>query len=166
MFTNEEKAKAIFNNWINLFGREDKDDNIRVSVIQGFSKANPLWYKFVVSRNLPDPKISKGKHILNAGRTHNMTPQSLNNLNGFIEAFNRWGFYLFAPSFIKDKTTFPPEIFIDHGIVKNSFINKHAWEIGPADPEIIGLRPEDNDPVIPTGVINPPILETIKKIEK
>lgn len=166
MFTNEEKAKAIFNNWINLFGREDKDDNIRVSVIQGFSKANPLWYKFVVSRNLPDPKISKEKHILNAGRTHNMTPQSLNNLNGFIEAFNRWGFYLFTPSFIKDKTTFPPEIFIDHGIVKNSFINKHAWEIGPADPEIIGLRPEDNDPVIPTGVINPPILETIKKIEK
>lgn len=166
MFTDEEKAKAIFKNWIDLFGKEDADDNIRVSVIQGYSKTNPLWYKFVVSRNLPDPKISKGKNVLNAGRTHNMTPQSLQNLNGFIEGFNRWGFYLFAPAFIKDKDTFPPEIFIDHGIVKRSFVNKQAWEIGPHDQEIMGLRPEDNDPVIPIGVINPPILETIEALKK
>ncbi|MFA6421944.1 MAG: hypothetical protein WCV92_00870 [Candidatus Buchananbacteria bacterium] len=154
MFTNEEKAKVIFSNWVGLFGREDKDDIIRVSVIQGYSKSNPLWYKFVVSRNLPDPKASHGKRLLNVGRTHNMTPESLKNLNGFVDSFERWGFYLFAPSFIKDKNSFPPEIFFDHGIVKKSFINKHAWEIGPIDPEIIGLRQEDNDPVIPAGVIN------------
>ncbi|MDP3066534.1 MAG: hypothetical protein Q8N08_07335 [Methanobacteriaceae archaeon] len=166
MFTNEDKAKAIFSNWMSLFGKEDKDDVMRVSVIRGFSKVNPLWYKFIVSRNLSNPEEFKGKHILNVGRTHTMTPQSLNNLNGFIESFNRWNFYLLAPSFIKDKKTFPPKIFFDYGIIKNSFINKHAWEICPMDPEIIGLKPEDNDPVIPAGVTNPPILETIEGIKK
>nr|SPS05227.1 conserved protein of unknown function [Candidatus Nitrotoga fabula] len=166
MFTNEEKAKAIFHNWTDRFGREDKDEVIRVATIMGFTKANPLWYKFVISTNLGDPKDSKGKLILNAGRTHTMTPQTLNNLNGFIENYNRWGYYLIAPSFIKDKKSFPPEVFFGHGIVKKTFVNKNAWEIGPIDPEIMGLRPEDNAPVIPEGVTNPPILETIKTIFK
>ncbi len=162
MFTNEGKAKAIFKNWKDLFGREDKKDVMRVATIMGFSKANPLWYKFVISTNFGDPKDSKGKLMVNAGRTHTMTPQSLNNLNGFIESFKQWGFYLIAPSFIEDKQSFPPKIFFDYGIVKENFINKNAWEIGPMDPEVIGLRYEDTEPVIPKGVINPPILETIE----
>lgn len=166
MFTNEEKAKAIFRNWTDRFGREDKDEVIRVATIMGFTKANPLWYKFIISTNMGDPKDLKGKLILNAGRTHTMTPQTLNNLNGFIESYDRWGYYLIAPSFIKDKKSFPPEVFFDHGIVKRTFVNKNAWEIGPMDPEIIGLRPEDHDPVIPEGVTNPPILETIEAILK
>lgn len=166
MFTNEEKAKAIFRNWTDRFGREDKDEIIRVVTIMGFTKANPLWYKFVISTNLGDPKDSKGKLILNAGRTHTMTPQTLNNLNGFIESYDRWGYYLIAPSFIKDKKSFPPEVFFNHGIVKRTFVNKNAWEIGPMDPDIMGLRPEDHDPVIPEGIINPPILETIEILKK
>jgi len=166
MFTNEEKAKAIFRNWTDRFGREDKDEIIRVATIMGFTKANPLWYKFVISTNLGDPKNFKGKLILNAGRTHTMTPQTLNNLNGFIDGYERWGYYLIAPSFIKDKKTFPPKVFFDHGIIKRTFVNKNAWEIGPLDPETMGLRPEDSDPVIPEGVTNPPILETIKTILK
>lgn len=166
MFTNEEKAKAIFKTWTELVGKEDKQDIMRVSSIIGFSKSNPLWYKFIISTNLGDPKKLKGKLILNAGRTHTMTPQSLDNLNGFIESFKQWGFYLIAPSFIKDKKSFPPKIFFDHGIVKRSFVNKNAWEIEPTDPEIIGLSPEDTDPIIPNGMSNPPILKTIKTIRR
>lgn len=166
MFTNEDKAKAIFKNWIELLGKEDDKDLMRVATIMGFSKKNPLWYRFVISTNFGDPKDSKGKLVLNAGRTHTMTPQSLNNLNGFIESFKRWGFYLIAPSFIKDKQSFPPKIFFDHGIVKRSFINKNAWEIGLKDPDAMGLSHEDVDPVIPEGVSNPPILETLERIKK
>ncbi len=166
MFTNEDKAKAIFKNWQELLGKEDPENRMRVTTIMGFSKKNPLWYRFVISTNFANAEESKGKLVLNAGRTHTMTPQSLNNLNGFINSFKRWGFYLIAPSFIKDKQSFPPKIFFDHGIVKSSFINKNAWEIGTTDPDAMGLSPEDTDPVIPEGVSNPPVLDTIKKINE
>ena len=37
-----------------------------------------------------------------------------------------------------------------------------AWKIGPNDIEIIAIQ-ENYDPIIPDGVLNPPIYESLKR---
>ena len=157
MYTNKDMAKAIFKDWKETFGDEDKNETIRISMVRGISKDNPEWYRAVVATNLDKDNPPKGR-VITVSRLHTMTPKTTENLDRFGASFKEWGFYLLAPAFVVDITA-QPEIFFDHGIVKRSFMDRHAWEIGPNDLDIAAVTTDDGTtPIIPKDVKDAPIL--------
>jgi len=163
LFKNKEMAEAIFKDWQETFGREDKGDVIRISMVRGISKKHPAWYRAVVSTNMDPAKMGKKDRVINVSRIHTLTPDTTENLDRFAASFREFGVYLLAPALIVDGEA-SPQIHFSLGIVKGAFTDKHAWEIGPNDFDIAAITPDkDTDPIIPEGVKDPPILETLKK---
>ena len=164
LFKNEEMARAIFKDWQDTFGREDKEEVIRISMIRGISNKNPTWYRAVVSTNLDKKKISPVDRIINVSRLHTLTPDSTLNLDRFVESYKFFGGYLMAPA-ITDEGQTQPKLLYELGIVKRSFVEKEAWEIGLNDLDVAAIT-EDTVPVIPKGVTNPPVEDVLKQRRK
>lgn len=165
IFNNADKAKAIFKDWNETFGKEDKDETIRVSMIRGVSKKNPMWYKAVVTTNLDEKNLPKDRDkVIVVSRVHTLTPDTTENLDRFVQSFNIFGIYLIVPA-IFDKTKPYPTIFTDLGIVKRSFIERRAWEIGLNDLDFAAIT-DDIEPIIPKGVKNPPVAELLEYLRK
>ncbi|HWY79107.1 MAG TPA: hypothetical protein VNW29_01995 [Candidatus Sulfotelmatobacter sp.] len=161
MFDNKNMAEAIFKDWIETFSREDKDELIRIAMLRGISRKNPSWYRAIIGINLKNKKLSTD-NIITVSRVHTLEPDSTRNLDGFSKSFNRFGVYLLAPVIVKPSKQNPnPEINTDLGIVKKSFEDRHAWEVGPNDLDLGGINEKD-DIIIPEGTENPPVLKLIK----
>ena len=59
----------------------------------------------------------------------------------------------------KDMTSIDP--MLDYYIAKREIYVKDAWEIGKNDIEGTAIH-DDDDPIIPKGVTNPPIFELLQ----
>jgi len=128
LFKNEEKARAIFEDWRNFYGEEDTKEVIRITILRGVSKENPTWYRTIISTNI-DPANLQKRRIFTVSRLHTLTPTSTENLDRFTQSFKQFGVYLLAPSIIKETETHPKVLF-DVGVVKRSFNDRWAWEGG------------------------------------
>ena len=162
LFKDEDKAKAIFKDWLDTFGGEDINEVIRISMIRGVSEKNPAWYRAVVSTNL-DLKIPRKGHVITVSRVHTLTPETTENLDRFSESFKEFGVYLLAPAIIDDTKSYP-RVLLDSGVVKREFIERQAWEIGPNDLDMAGIK-EETIPIIPKDVEDAPVLKLIEKRE-
>jgi hypothetical protein len=159
-FTDKISAEKIFKSWQTRFGKKDTKEEINVSILKGINAKNPLYYKVSISSTITP---QKGKYIAFTSRTNTMTPASSTNLDMFTKAYNKFGTYTLAPAIIKDGKV---EICQDLGIVKSKINIKNAWEIKETDTHLLGaLRPTDN-PVIPAGVKDPPVLNILKRMSK
>jgi hypothetical protein len=158
MFANKEAAESIFQDWISTFSKEDKNDVIRLSMLRGVSQKHPAWYRTIISTNFKNDLLGTDKVIIIA-RMHTMNPESTVNLDRFSESFNRFGYYLLAPAYIKTEFM-QPKLNIGLGIVKRSFNDRYAWEVGLNDPDIPGILKEDNI-FIPKNVKNAPVIKLL-----
>lgn len=163
LFKNEAKAKAIFEEWKERFGEIDHDEIIRITMVRGLYKKNPTWYRALVTSNFDAGKLNNQETFM-ATRIHTLTPETTINLDRFVESFNKYGIYLFAPA-IYDKTKNYPNIFITWGIVKREFIEKDAWEIDLDDIDKTAIT-SDADPIIPSGVKDAPVLKVLQQRKK
>jgi hypothetical protein len=55
--------------------------------------------------------------------------------------------------------------FIDLAIEKAEIIVRPAWKIGPNDPDSMAVDADD-DPIVPRGTKNAPVLNLLKKKRK
>ena len=162
LFKNEEKAKAIFKDWRDTFGEKDIDEIIRVSMIRGVSEKNSTWYRAVVTTNLDLTKRPPtNQRFITVSRVHTLTPDATTNLDMFSASFKRFGIYLLAPAII-DETQPQPRVLFDVGIVKTSFNDREAWEIGPNDLDMAGIN-DETIPIVPEDKKDAPVLELLKK---
>ena len=92
-----------------------------------------------------------------------MTSSSTSNLDQFEESYRRVNKLYLMPAFLNSDSSYP-EFVGKAFIIKNKVIFKWAWEIEENDEDIAALRPDDN-PVIPSNISNPPILEILDKIK-
>ncbi|MFZ3031468.1 MAG: hypothetical protein WA082_00335, partial [Candidatus Moraniibacteriota bacterium] len=161
LFTDEKMARAIFKDWKETFGNEDKEEVIHISAVRGIDAKNPAWYRVGVGTKT-DPKTFAGGAVTSVTRLHTLNAKTTENLDRFTESFKQWGLYLFAPAVMRLGEE-RPEVFIKEGIVKREFTIKDAWEIGPNDLDMVLITPDDTDPIIPAGVTDAPVLETMKK---
>ena len=90
-----------------------------------------------------------------------LTPDATTNLDMFSASFKRFGIYLLAPAII-DGTQPQPRVLFDVGIVKTSFNDREAWEIGPNDLDMAGIN-DETMPIIPKDKKDAPVLELLKK---
>lgn len=160
LFTNEKSAKAIFQDWKETFGNNDKEDIINIAVARGINAKHTGWYRLGIGTKLDLGKPTSGR-VMMMTRLHTLTAETTANLDRFVESFRRWGHYLLAPAIIREGQA-TPDILIRSGIIKHAFTDRNAWEIGINDLDI-SLIAADDDPVIPEGAINAPVLENLKK---
>lgn len=138
-------AAAIFKGLRKELGSKNDTNRLRISIIRKFDKKNPMHYRVCISET-PSFKHAKLTNIIS--RINTMTPVSDNNLNRFLDAYEKVGHCILT--FSGQKGT---EIQADQSIRAMSILISQihvmdAWQIGPNDIEIAAMH-EDDDPIIP-----------------
>lgn len=163
-FKNPEAAKQIFEYWLNRLGQIDEDEKLRVSIITGVNKKHPSSYKVVISTN---PKLTEGspsKYFVQVSRVNQMDPPDLRNLNYFLEQYERARRYVILPTKFIDSSNVS-EPFWELGIEKQELSIRSAWQIGENDQDVCAIE-DDDEPIIPDGIENAPILDVLQKFPK
>ena len=99
MFENIDAGKEIFSQWIDLLGKEDKDNIIKLTVIKGISNTNPFAYKIAVSYN--EQKIRSEGIFGFITRFQRMDPSSAQNLDNFLTEQKKSGRFLLVPAYMQ-----------------------------------------------------------------
>lgn len=165
IFQNEEAAAKIFERWRDRFGEHDSEDSIRISVIRGVSQDNPHHYRILITSEPPkdEPPSNIKKTWLQVARSNQMETTNPINLNRFIGEYERFNLFGLAPA-IADGGNEPN--FLTHLVIAKTKLHIcYAWQIRANDPEILALHGDD-DPVIPFGVIAPPVHEAFRIKQK
>ena len=97
-YKNGSFGKKIFDNWIKRFGKEDKDEKIKLTIIKGVDKNNPYWYRVHIGLDIKKDILKSGDIILSTARFHEMNANSPDNLNNLINAYNRFKLFIFCPA--------------------------------------------------------------------
>lgn len=162
VFKNKDAAAKIFEVWRKEFGDRASED-IRISIIKGIDKRNPFHYRIAIGSN-PESTNLASKFTIIQSRVHTMTPESSINLDNFLKIYEHFKCFLLVPAFAKEGDTMFQ--FIDTlALLMGKLVIREAWEIGPNDNDIVAITEED-DPIIPNGIMNPPFLEALSQIRK
>jgi hypothetical protein len=159
LFEDEQAAAAIFEDLEKEIGNEDSEDRLRISIIRNIARKNPAHYRVCISENLT---FDSNKTVQMIARINTMTPSTSENLDRFISAFNERKNYFLSYAVVKN------ERIIENYSAKKKSIRKYdinvieAWKIGPNDIEMMAIH-SDDEPLIPEGVSNPPIIESLKR---
>lgn len=159
LFEDEQAAEAIFADLENEIGNEDSKDRLRVSIIRSIDRKKPAHYRVCISENFT---FDSNKTVQMIARKNTMTPSTSENLDRFLSAFDDRKSYILSYAVVKN------ERIIVNSSVKKKSIRKfdinvlEAWKIGPNDIEVMVIH-SDDDPLIPEGVSNAPIIETLKR---
>ncbi|AVI51956.1 hypothetical protein C5O00_12655 [Pukyongia salina] len=162
-FQNEDAGKSIFEKWIKEYGKIDTHDIISITIIKGVRIDNPYWYKILISKSMDKKEMKEGQFFSSSSRFHMMEPENNMNLNHLIKGYEIFKKYILVPAHI-DKN-YNMKHFPELGILKSKLKIIDAWEIGIHDPERVVITEEDN-PIIPDNVENPPILELLEEKRK
>lgn len=163
IFNNREPAKRIFSFWKEELGKTDEAEALRISIIRYVDRRHPHHYRVMVGPNLEEAELEKGDTCFAVSRVQQMTPETSDNLDSFLQAYRDVGAYFVAPAVVDASGKYPESIG-DFDILKRKLTVKDAWTVGLDVPEAAGILPDDR-PVIPDDVNDPPIeklLETIR----
>jgi hypothetical protein len=159
-FEDGQAGQAIFRDWRDRWGNEDKNDVLRLAIIRGVSRQNPAEYAVVVGPNLRHLEGQEGKTFTLVSRINRMMPTSTANLDAFLREYHKVGAFLLAPAQLSTNTPTP---FIQLAIAKQRLEIRQAWEIGENDPDFSALQ-EDDQPIIPLDAIDPPVISALERI--
>lgn len=146
LFENEAEGKKIFDGWIKRLGKEDKYDELYLSIVEGEIKGKESGYSVLISS---DPIATKKRAdderikldistiiILSRIIRMNPLPESKNLLN-FKEKYQVQGRYTLLPAFV-DNRSGSPQVIPDfsRGILKKKVVLKNVKEVGENDIEM------------------------------
>ncbi len=164
MFRNMEAASRIFAEWNARFGQADKDDDLRIAIITGVSKANPTHYAVIVGPNIDRIERMSGtsKTFALVSRVNWMSPETTKNLDSFRTEFDKYGAFYLMPVKRPDKPSDVPDFEPKQYLLKGHIHVRPAWKIGENDSDIVALD-IDEDPVIPEGITDAPVLKAMAR---
>ncbi|MCW5643946.1 MAG: hypothetical protein KIT63_17740 [Rhodoferax sp.] len=162
MFRDLEAGKRIFSGWHNRWGREDAEDDLRVTIVTGIYKSNPHHYGVIVGPNIHrvTADFRSGDTFSMVSRINRMMPSTAENLTNFLKAFNKFGAFFLMPAQLPPSSQSVPEIEFKLALLKRHLHIRPAWKIGENDHDIVALDDEE-DPFIPDGVVNAPVIKAI-----
>lgn len=91
-----------------------------------------------------------------------MNPDSSENLERFIAAYQKAGEYILSQAKLDGGQI---HLAATNEIRKKRIVIREAWEVGPHEPDSVGIRLDD-DPIIPQGVQDPPVVRTLERIRQ
>lgn len=160
LFRNPAAAGTIFSDWRAELGSIDTTNKLRVAIIRNISKTNPHWYRIALGTE-PTAKAGEANisYFAVLGRVHTMTPETGENVERFLAAFAVSKKYLLTHARIDGRRA---KVAFKDGFEKHQLVVRYAWEIGPDEIDAMAILPDD-DPIIPQGVDNPPVVETLRR---
>ena len=163
LFGNPEAAIKIFKAWRKELGEVDERNLLRLAILRKINRAKPHWYRILVGT---EPTSCFGQpgadRIVMVSRMHTMTPDSGENLERFLTTFDATGEYILTHARVQEEQI---QLAARDRIQKRQIVVRDAWEIGPHDPDSVGIHPDDN-PIIPEGVDHPPVAKTMERMDR
>ena len=166
-FGNRDEGRNVSLYLQQRLGSEDTEEEMKISIIKGIDSANPAAYRIVIGSNIRKELSRVENHkatVLSMSRIHTLEPQSTENLDQFIQAFERANSYIISTVYISPDLS-NPEPFTDFRSLKKELSVRQAWEIGENDPDLCGLRLDD-DVVVPDGVEDPPVRLAMAQLKR
>lgn len=162
MFRDLEAGKKIFTEWHNRWGREDAEDALRVTIVTGIYKSNPHHYGVIVGPNVDHitADLRSGDTVSMVSRINRMTPATSENLTNFLKEFNKFDALFLVPAQLPTSSQSTPEIDFRLALLKRHLHIRPAWQISENDHDIAALD-DDEEPFIPDGVLNAPVIKAI-----
>jgi hypothetical protein len=163
MFEDLEAGAKIFRGWRKRLGEVDRDEWIGLTLITGIDRRHPTHYRLAISVNeeyLRHKVPSKERFAL-VYRMLDMAPEDSTNLDHFLRLYEKAGRYHLAPGLLGLSQSMPPYAR-QLSIQKTRLSIVPAWQIGPDDP-VCGALGGIDDPLIPSDVRDPPVLEALKR---
>lgn len=160
MFKNLEAGRKIFADWHARWGREEAMDALRVTIITGIYKSNPNHYGVIVGPNIDHitANFKSGDTVSLVSRINRMTPTTSENLTNFLRAFRKFDAFFLMPAQLPNQGA--PEIEFKLALLKRHLHIRPAWQISENDHDIVALD-DDEDPFIPEGVVDAPVVKAI-----
>jgi hypothetical protein len=163
-YRNREPAISIFEGFKKRYDVHDPKNELRIAIIRGISASEPLAYGVIVGPNIDNFPNGSGDIFGLVSRIHRMYPESHQNLDRFINEFNRQGRFLLTPAYMSTSTS-EAEPLMSYGIGKYHLTVREAWQIGENDPDACVLDLDDL-PLIPENQPDAPVLKAIAALTK
>lgn len=162
MFKNLEAGRKIFADWHARWGREEAVDALRVTIVTGVHKSNPHHYGVIVGPNIDHvtEDFRSGDTFSMVSRINRMTPATSENLTNFLKVFSKFDAFFLMPAQLPTSSQSVPEIEFKFALLKRHLRIRPAWQIGENDHDIVALE-DDEDPFIPEGVVDAPVIKAI-----
>lgn len=134
-FKDREAAREIFQRWRDRFGERDVEGEIHVAIIRDLPNQPASHYAALVTSSFGDPSPSD-RIVTSPARIQTLQPETSQNLDRFLEHYNRLGCYFLAPAaFVGDAV----EVQRDLMILKRQLPVKRLADIGAMDVEAIAV---------------------------
>lgn len=164
-FENREAAKEIFAGWHARIGSDDGTEHLRITILRGVDNKDPNAYCVSISPPMHfGDELKAGQLFGYVTRNNRMYPASNAHLEGFLDAYARAEAFLLVPFHLPGKRGQPIPIPVEPIPMRELHV-RPAWEVGDNDLDVIALRPDD-DPYIPHGIENPPVLRALARIRR
>jgi len=153
-FKNPDAGLKIFEDWVERYGENDSDEELRISIIEGDISGEESGYSVHIGSDIETTykklsrksKMDENNLMMSISRINRMNPPASSlNLKRFKDAVRYSKIYQLVPGQIsEDQRTVTP---IKHpGIRKSKIYFRHVDEIGKHDPDMIVLKPRDCSP--------------------
>ena len=148
MFVNEKDAIKIFEDWIVAIGKDDKNEDVRIALVEGDVPGEAPGYYIVVGNNI-DEAIKRAElsgmpmdelMIFNVSRIIRANPtDDFQAFNYFKQAYRKYGEYVLMPAIIDEKTGGIKPL-PKYGIHKKQLFYRHISDITENDQDAILLQ--------------------------
>lgn len=158
-------GKTIWGDWRKLMGNHDVNNRLGIRIIKGIERKHPNWYRVAIGPNSFSSDSGEDLFIASLPvRLHTMQPSTNANLKMFESEFEKYQEFFLCPAYMPDRTS-EPSVYTELAIKMNpeSIIICNASDILENDfLSMCAIIPGD-DPIIPKGKENSPIMEILRK---
>lgn len=164
LFEDIESGKKIFAGWRSQFGEEDRDNEIRVTIVEGIDRDDACSYRVGIQPNTRAYEKARPSRILAAGaQMTTMRSGSPMMMDTFKTIYGHRRLYLIAPGRMDENGSCA--MFREEQILKRELNIRQAWEIGPSDVDRTLILASDKL-VIPSDQNNAPVIELLRSKKK
>jgi hypothetical protein len=163
LFDNADAGSKVLKGLHDELGDVDDGDRLRIAILRNIRRDEPHWYRIVIGSDPASELVAGGvKNIVMVSRIHTMNPDSSENLERFIAAYEKAGEYILSQAKLDGGQI---QLAPTNEIRKKRIYIREAWEVGPHDPDSIAVYLDD-DPIIPLDVQDAPVSKTIERIKQ
>lgn len=163
-FRDADAARRIFEDWKERWGVGGSDDNVRISILTGVTMSNPFAYSMQIGPVYRTSDEQSGRTFTTMSRTLRLDASTPDNLNRFLEGYQRAGSYGLVAAITPPGKELP-EPMSELLLPRRNLEVRPAWVIDENDPDLSVLQ-DDDEPFIPDGMVDPPVRRAMEKLKE